>query len=144
MCTSIADFKIILQNFPLLTSDGLIESNALNKSTSFIYEEIIHNIEQERRVFASKFNEFNLCCHWLSKFNLVKTPQTSSIYLKYVIQILANEYICNGAVIAAAIHLKFSTKYIRNYTPNFYIGISKNCTYIKATRNLADLITQSY
>lgn len=144
MHTSIDDFKIILQNFPLLTSEGLIDPYALKNNTPVVYEEIIHNIEQERRLFESKFIEFNLCCYWLSKFKHVKNPQISSIYLKYVIQILANEYVCNGSVIAAALHLKLATKHTRHYNQNFYIGISKKCNFIKITRNLADLITQHH
>jgi hypothetical protein len=144
MNASITDFEMILQNFPSLISDGLFESYFLNNNTSANDEKIIRNIEHERLIFASKFNEFNICCKWLSKFKRVNTPQLSSIYLKYVVQILSNEYVCNGAIIAAALHLGFSTKYKHNDAPNFYIGISKNCPYIKMTRNLADLITSPF
>jgi hypothetical protein len=144
MNASITDFENILQNFPSLTCDGLIEFSVLNTNTSTNNEKFIRDIEYEKRLFASKFNEFNICCKWLSKFNRVKNPQISSIYLKYVVQILENEYVCNGAIIAAALHLRFSTKYKHSDAPNFYIGISKKCPYIKMTRSLADLITSPF
>jgi hypothetical protein len=144
MNVSINDFEVILQNFPSLTSDGLIESSVSKNNTSTNKEKIIRDIEHERILFASKFNEFNICCKWLSKFNRVKNPQINSIYLKYVVQILENEYVCNGAIIAAALHLRFSTKYKHSDAPNFYIGISKKCPYIKMTRSLAGLITSPF
>ena len=80
------------------------------------------------------FKEFEICCRWLSRFKRVKIPRVSSYYLKHVVERLAGTYISNGALIAAAIHLKIPMRFYPGW-PNVDIGISKKCPYLSDDRD---------
>jgi len=76
------------------------------------------------------FDEFKICCDWLAKFKKVKTPQYSSYYLKHVVEKLADRYISNGTLIAAALHLGLPIKFFHD-SLNVNVAISKKCPYLK-------------
>lgn len=83
----------------------------------------------EKEKCPVNFKSFEICCKWLSKFKQIKTPQINSYYLKHVVERLAGTYISNGALIAAAIHLKIPMRFYPDW-PNTLIAISKKCPYI--------------
>lgn len=137
----INDYLKIIYKTPSLTSEGVntqffLKKLRPNEDTSKIFE-------SERNLFALKFEEFKICCEWMSKFKKIKTPQMESIYLKNVIHVLSGEYVSNGSVIASAIYLGLIIKYDPNECHYAHIGISKKCPYIKKTKNLVDLLIPS-
>lgn len=134
------DFKVVLEAYPSLIEDGFVTPALVNNFKNTKINASLSTFSEQRDFFALKFNEFEICCEWLSKFKTVKTPQTSSFFLKNCIQILSNKYVSNGAVIAAAVHLNISMKRLSDNSFHALIAISKNCFYIKKTRNFADLI----
>ena len=113
MKLTIEDFKRVIEKEPSLSNIGV------NSAMSI-----------DRQRFLSNFKGFEICCNWLSNFKRVKTPQLSSYYLKHVVERLAGEYISNGALIAAAIHLKIPMKFYLT-GPNVDIAISKKCSYLR-------------
>lgn len=139
MKISIHEYLKIVYHTPSLTSEGVNSQLYLKKIMP--NEDTNRIFEVERSLFALKFEEFKVCCEWMSKFKKVKTPQMESIYIKNIIHALSGEYVSNGSVIASAIHLDFIIKYNSNEYQHAYIGISKKCLYIKKARNLADLLT---
>lgn len=142
MKISIHEYLKIVYNTPSLTSEGVYTQLFLKKIMP--NEDTSRVFEVERSLFALKFEEFKVCCEWMSKFKKIKTPQMESIYLKNIIHVLSGEYVSNGSVIASAIYLDLIIKYNPNEYHNAHIGISKKCPYIKKARNLADLLTSYF
>jgi len=133
---SIDDFKKVIEKEHSLTSGG-VNSLLLMKSPKMVtLDERKESLKREREFLVSRFDEFRICCEWLSKLKKVKTPQYSSYFLKHVVEKLAGEYVCNGALIAAALHLKLPIKY-NDGSPNVDVGISKKCPFLKKVGNVA-------
>lgn len=86
------------------------------------------NFSKEKRCPVN-FKSFKICCKWLSKFKQIKSPQFNSYFLKHVVERLEGTYISNGALIAAAIHLKIPMRFYADW-PNTLIAISRRCPYI--------------
>ena len=124
------DFKKAIEKEPSLTSGGINSLLQIKRHKKLSLDEAKKEFERERELFLSEFEDFKICCEWLSKFEKIKTPQFSSYYLKHVVEKLAGEYVSNGALIAAAIHLDIPMK-SGSDSPNINIAISKKCPYIK-------------
>ena len=130
MKVTISDFKKSIDKEPSLTSGGINSLFQIKRHKKLSPEEAENEFRRERDLFLSEFDAFKICCEWLSKFERIKTPQFSSYYLKHVVEKLAGEYVSNGALIAAAIHLNIPMK-SGSDSPNINIAISKRCPYIK-------------
>jgi len=89
----------------------------------------VNSSDSDRQNRPVNFNSFKICCKWLSKFKQIKSPQINSYYLKHVVERLDGTYIQNGALIAAAIHLKIPRRFYPDW-PNTLIAISRKCPYI--------------
>ena len=113
MKLTIEDFKQVLEKEPALSNIGVNS---------------VMSIDRQR--FLSSFKGFEICCKWLSKFKRVKTPQLGSYHLKHVVERLEGEYVSNGALIAAAIHLEIPMRFYPT-GPNVDIAISKKCPYLR-------------
>jgi len=109
---------------------GVNSLHTIRSSRNSSLDEAKEKLRIERESFLSHFNEFKICCEWLSKFKKVKTPQYSSYYLKHVVEKLAGGSISNGALIAAAIYLGVPIKYF-SPSPNVNVAISKKCPFLK-------------
>ena len=105
------DLKRVIKQEPTLSDIGMNSSGS------------------DRQNWPVDFKSFKICCKWLSKFKQVKTPQFNSYFLKHVVERLEGVYISNGALIAAAIHLKIPMRFYTDW-PNVLIAISRNCPYI--------------
>lgn len=125
-----SDFKKVINKEPSLTSRGINSLFQIKKHKKLSLEEAKKEFERERELFVSDYEDFKICCEWLSKFEKIKTPQFSSYYLKHVVEKLAGEGVSNGALIAAAIHLDIPMESGSN-SLNINIAISKKCPYIK-------------
>lgn len=130
------DFKEIFDSVPELTDDGV-------NSLALIEKEEKNSLQQlylERNKFSMHFEQFKICCKYLSKFRKVKTPQIDSNYLKYTISYYQNEYVSNGAVIAAAIYLNLNREIKNKTTQSMLIGVSYKCPYIKMAKSFVQLL----
>lgn len=136
MTISIEDFQKVIEEEPSLTSSGVNSLFTIMSFGKIPLEEAKEQLKHERESFLLHFNEFEICCNWLSKFKKVKTPQYSSYYLKHVVEKLAGEYISNGALIAAALHLGLPTKFYHD-SPNINVAISKKCPILKQVGHVA-------
>lgn len=130
MKPTIEHFKRAIEQEPSLSDSGVNSIVTIRHSRKVDSQTAKVQLEIERKRFLSNFQEFEICCSWLSKFQKVKTPQLSSYYLKHVVEKLAGEYVSNGSLIAAAIHLKIPMKFYPD-SPNVNIAISKKCPYLK-------------
>ena len=111
------DFLNALENEPLLIDNGIRCIQHIDrKKTAAENNEIFKN---QRESFAnSGYHEFTLCCEWLKNCRQRKTINTSisSYTLKDMVEAWAkesgrgNQYVSNGAFIAAAIHMGFDLK----------------------------------
>lgn len=127
---SIKDFKKVIESESSLTRMGVNSLHTIRFFKNSSLDEAKEKLKFERESFLAHFNEFKICCEWLSKFKKVNTPQFSSYYLKHVVEKLAGNSISNGALIAAAIHLNIPIKYFQS-SPNVNVAISKKCPYLK-------------
>jgi len=127
---TIEDFKKVIEKEPSLTGIGVNSLHRIKLNESISIDEAKERLKRERESFLLRFDEFLICCDWLAKFEKVRTPQFSSYYLKHVIEKLADSYISNGALIAAAFHLDLPIKFFPG-SPNINVGISKKCPYLK-------------
>jgi len=125
-----SDFKKAIEKEPSLTSGGIKSLFQIKNYKKLSLDESKKVFERDRELFSSEFEDFKICCEWLSKFKKIKTPQFSSYYLKNVVEKLSGEYVSNGALIAAAVHLNIPIRLSDN-SPNANIAISKKCHYLK-------------
>jgi hypothetical protein len=130
MQPTIEHFKRAIVQEPSLSDSGVNSIVRIIHSRKVDSQAAKVQLEIERKCFLSNFKEFKICCNWLSKFQQVKTPQLSSYYLKHVVEKLAGEYVSNGSLIAAAIHLKIPMKLYPD-SPNVNIAISKKSPFLK-------------
>lgn len=131
-----SDFKKAISEQPLLTSEGMNSIRRIMKRKKLSLNDAKKELEHERELLVLEFDEFKTCCIWLSKFKKIKTPQFSSYYLKRIVRKLAGEYISNGVLIAAAIHLNIPIKF-GDDSPNANIAISKKCPYLKEVGHIS-------
>lgn len=124
------DFKKVIDKESTLTSIGVNSLFQIKRDKNLSLDESKKELEHQRGLFVSGFDQFEICCDWLSKFEKIKTPQFSSYDLKHVVEKLAGKYVSNGALIAAAIHLGIPMKF-RHDSTNAKIAISKKCPYLK-------------
>lgn len=92
-------------------------------------------LESNRNSPKSCFDEFRRSVEWLAKCRTTKTATSespNSYNLKHRAEKATGDYICNGALIAAAIFLNIQVKTFSG-TPNPGIGISKRCPNYLAT-----------
>ncbi|MDA8402641.1 MAG: hypothetical protein M0Z56_00375 [Desulfobacteraceae bacterium] len=132
---TIEDFNQVIEQEPSLSDSGVNSMESIRNFKKMGIEDAKKQLLIDRESFLSNFKEFKVCCSWLSKFKKVKTPQLSSYYLKHVVEKLEGEYVSNGALIAAAIHLKIPMKFYPD-SPNVNIAISKICPYLKRSGNV--------
>ena len=135
MKLTIKHFKRVIEQEPSLTGTGMNSLLFIRHFEIMDRKEAKKQFENDRKSFLSNFKEFEICCNWLSKFKKIKTPQFSSYYLKKVVQKLEGEYVSNGALIAAAIHLEIPMKFYPD-SRNVNIAISKKCPYLIKVRNV--------
>lgn len=135
MKLTIEHFKRVIEQEPSLSDSGVNSIASIRNFKRMGNEETKKQLVIVRESFLSNFKKFEVCCNWLSKFKKVKTPQLSSYYLKHVVEKLEGEYISNGALIAAAIHLKIPMKFYPD-SPNVNIAISKKCPYLIKAGNV--------
>lgn len=127
---SLEDFKKVIESESSLTRMGVNSLHTIRSYNKSSLDEAKEKLKFERESFLAHFNEFIICCEWLSIFKKVNTPQLSSYYLKHVVEKLACISISNGALIAAAIHLNIPIKYF-SPSPNVNVAISKKCPCLK-------------
>ncbi len=113
------DLKRVIKQEPTLSDIGV------NSSAS------------DRQNWPVDFKSFKICCKWLLKFKQIKSPQLNSYYLKHVVERLAGEYVSNGSLIAAAIHLKIPLRLYPDW-PNALIAISRKCPYVMQDRRMCN------
>ena len=135
MKLTIEHFKWVIEQEPSLSDSGVNSIASIRHFKKMDSKEAKKQLVIDRKSFLSNFKEFEICCNWLSKFKKVKTPQFSSYYLKHVVEKLEGEYVSNGALIAAAIHLKIPMKFYTD-SPNVNIAISKKCPYLIKVGNV--------
>ncbi|MFO8240164.1 MAG: hypothetical protein R6T90_04110 [Dissulfuribacterales bacterium] len=120
----------VMRDFPYLCSWGLA-----NKPLLKFYG---HNLADLRKSLRNRFEEFQLCCEWLSMCEARKTinykKEGSSYYLKHVVKGWAGKYISNGVFIAAVIHCGLPYRGY-DHSVNVHVGLSSRSQPIKASRN---------
>ncbi|WP_320043211.1 hypothetical protein [uncultured Desulfobacter sp.] len=92
------------------------------------------DLERERQDLRNDFENFKLCCEWLSQCKTTKTTTIKSIGsygLKELIEHHYNAYIPNGTLIAAVLFLGISYKR-HSESQNISVGISKACPFYKS------------
>ena len=130
MKLTIEHFKRVMEIEPTLTARGINSMLSIREWEKMSMEEAKQQLEIERKDFLQNFKEFETCCFLLSRFRKIKTPLRSSYHLKHVVEELAGEYISNGALIAAVIHLKIPIKFYPDCI-NAWIGIYKRDIFLK-------------
>jgi hypothetical protein len=75
---SIEDFKQVIENESSLTRMGVNSLHTIKSFNNSSLDEAKEKLKFERESFLSHYNEFKICCEWLSKFKKVNTPQFSS------------------------------------------------------------------
>lgn len=91
------------------------------------------NPAHSKKHLLDSYNEFLLCCEWLSNCQLTKNAtdfSPGSYKLKHKVERHYGTYISNGTLIAAALYLKIPVK---NYcdSPNVGVAISKRSPLYK-------------
>lgn len=138
MKPSFKEYKKIFDEEKYLIRNGIILPD-YNSSGSISDRQCDINFKKERDLFLSDFEEFKICCEWLSKFKKVKNQQVDSEYLKYAICGLQPVYVTNGAVIAAAIYLDLSRSNAPDENGSIKIGISLRCPMLERAKRFAAL-----
>lgn len=131
---TIKHLKRVMEIEPSLSARGINSLFSIRFHDKMNKEKAKQQLIIERKKFLQNFKGFEICCTWLSRFKTIKTPLMSSYYLKHVVEDLAREYVSNGALIAAAIHLDIPMKIFPDWI-NTYIAISKKCPYLKESNN---------
>lgn len=118
-------FKETVNSVPNLCMSGLV-NNAYCKHFDF-------EMNQNKERLLECYNEFKLCCEWLSKCKLNQTAtfkSPNSYGLKHLVENHSKTYISNGALIAAVIFLGIPYK-PHTDPPNISVGVSKACPFYK-------------
>jgi hypothetical protein len=100
----------VMQRYPDLTIDGLGGDHR-------------PNLEQRRADLIAAHDQFERAVSWLQLVPKVQEPRRSSYYLKHAAQRWAGDYVSNGALTAAAVHLGFPIKRAPSQI-NCAIGVS--------------------
>jgi len=132
------DFLIAIEKEPYLIDFGIQCGSHIDRKKS---------AEENRAIFLSQresftntgFSEFSICCEWLQGCNQRKTINSSfsSYRLKHMVEAWTrktgrgDEYVSNGAFIAAAIHMGFDWKCDFD-SPNVRFNISGRSPAITA------------
>jgi len=92
------------------------------------------DLEGNRASLTLRFDEFKRSVGWLRQCQTTKTvtrTSPSSYNLKHRAEYSTGDYICNGAMIAAALYLGVPMKAFDD-SPNPGIGVSKRCPVYQA------------
>lgn len=84
--------------------------------------------KDSQKALFSEEDKFILCRRWLLAQRKIKTPNTSSYFLKHVVERWADVYIPQGVFIAAAIDLGWKYEY-REPSHSVKLCISKKLEY---------------
>lgn len=111
------DFLNAIEKEPYLIDFGIRCSSHIDRKKTAEENRKLY-LEQRASFENSGFPEFNICCEWLQGCNQRKTINTSfsSYRLKHMVEAwakkagLGDEYVSNGAFVAAAIHMGFDWK----------------------------------
>jgi len=98
------------------------------------------DLAANREILRSSFREFKDCCEWLSKCELLETANeqcVGSYGLKHIVEFACGDYVSNGALIAAVIHLGIPFKGDPD-SPNIKVAISSRCPVLVAARMARD------
>lgn len=104
------EIRAVLAKYPMLTMEGV---NAPQGGS------LLH---------SDALRQFELAVGWLQHCVRTKKPTQSSYKLKHTSENWTGAYCCNGAMIAAAIHLEFMTdidEMIGTRHPNIRIGVGR-------------------
>lgn len=102
----------------------------------------VSNFNENRKILEHSFNEFKICCEWIEEFktdlskkelrdyNFLK-HNINSYYLKHAIEKWAEQYVSNGALIAALIYFEIAYKPILG-SPDVsaFITLDKKTPYL--------------
>lgn len=92
------------------------------------------DLEGDRGSLSLRFDEFSRSVEWLRQCRTTKAAtqsSPSSYNLKHRAEDVTGDYICNGAMIAAALYLGVPVKAFPD-SPNPGIGVSKRCPVYQA------------
>jgi hypothetical protein len=92
--------------------------------------------QKERESLKKNFEQFQVCCEWLSLCRRRKTINTkigTSYGLKHRVEKHFGKYVTNGAFIAAVIHLGIPYK-IATGSPNIKVALSSSLPPISGTK----------
>jgi hypothetical protein len=103
--------ETVMANWPNLTCWGFAEA----RSESFS--------EARAQLRSEGLSYFLRAAEWLSHIPRHKTPNLGSYFLKHQAERWTGDYVSNGALIAAAIHLGFKVEPIQG-TPNALINVA--------------------
>lgn len=82
--------------------------------------------QKERESLKNNFEQFQVCCEWLSLCRRRKTINSQTSYgLKHKLEKHFGKYVTNGAFIAAVIHLDIPYK-ITPGRPNIEVALSSS------------------
>jgi len=125
-----ADFLGVIKAEPNLCGSGLATTQYWRSSRRQI------NFDENRQDFIDNgFRMFKDACEFLSGVQLRKTinrKSGSSYGLKHKAEKWAGDYISNGALIAAALHLGIQFEQIPD-TQNVYLAVSSRCPLVNET-----------
>lgn len=129
MKISEADLDRVVTSNPELGDTGFRYNSHWQRDMS--KEERLQAFEAERNRLKGNYKEFSLCCEWLEGCDSRKTvnKKFESYGLKHYVERWArrrginDNYVSNGAFIAAAIHMGFNHEPIFD-SPNAYFNIS--------------------
>ena len=89
-------------------------------------EQIEAEFKKERKALEENLKQFQLCCEWLSLCQPIKAINKKiggSYALKHRVERYFNEYVTNGAFIAAVLHLGIPYK-THPESPNISVALS--------------------
>lgn len=102
----------------------------------------MNNFDENRKTLKQSFNEFKICCEWIEKYRTDLSKRElkdynflrhniNSYYLKHAVEKWAEQYISNGALIAALIYFEIAYKPILG-SPDVsaFIILDKNTPYL--------------
>jgi len=115
--------KAVMDREPLLTVFGFgpVRDPALDSNS--------REFEENRKAMLGEdaLKQFALCCEWLGHATRTKSvnPRFGTSYgIKHRVEQAAGEYITNGMLICAAIHMGFKVRREDNSAPNAEFNIA--------------------
>lgn len=134
------DFLSAIEKEPYLIDFGIRCGSHIDWKKTAEENKAIYLSERES-FQATGFSEFRICCKWLQGCNQRKTINTSlsSYRLKHMVEKWArktgrgDQYVSNGAFIAAAIHMGFDWKPVFD-SPNVMFNISGKSSAIMSLK----------